>query len=230
MFGALRASMSALPRAPGVLAAAVAAGLMLAACTGTGSPGDFFSGAPAGPPRGGSEIGGGNIKVALILPLSSGGNAGVTAQSMRNAAELALAEFNAPDISLLVKDDAGSAGRRPAGGAAGARRGCRNHPRAAVRAFGRAGRAAGAHPRHPGDRLLDRLQCRRARRLPLELPAGVRCRPADRLCRTAGQAGLCRRDPGQSLRHRGRGRVQAIRRAAQRTHRRARALFGRPRA
>ncbi len=110
MFGALRASMSALPRAPGVLAAAVAAGLMLTACTGTGSPGDFFSGAPAGPPRGGSEIGGGNIKVALILPLSSGGNAGVTAQSMRNAAELALAEFNAPDISLLVKDDAGSAG------------------------------------------------------------------------------------------------------------------------
>jgi branched-chain amino acid transport system substrate-binding protein len=110
MFGAFRASMSALARAPGVAAVAVAAGLMLSACTGTGSPGDFFSGAPAGPPRGGTEIGAGNIKVALILPLSAGGNAGVTAQSMRNAAELALAEFNAPDIQLLVKDDAGSPG------------------------------------------------------------------------------------------------------------------------
>jgi len=29
--------------------------------------------------------------------------------SMRNAAEMALAEFNAPDLQLLVKDDAGTA-------------------------------------------------------------------------------------------------------------------------
>ena len=33
----------------------------------------------------------------------------VAAQSMRNAAEMALAEFNNPDIQLLVKDDGGSA-------------------------------------------------------------------------------------------------------------------------
>ena len=33
----------------------------------------------------------------------------VAAQSMRNAAEMALAEFNSPDIQLLVKDDGGSA-------------------------------------------------------------------------------------------------------------------------
>jgi ABC-type branched-subunit amino acid transport system substrate-binding protein len=43
------------------------------------------------------------------LPLSASGNAGVAAQSMRNAAELALAEFQNPNIQLLVKDDAGTA-------------------------------------------------------------------------------------------------------------------------
>jgi hypothetical protein len=63
---------------------------------------------PSGPPQAGSEIGGGKYKVALILPLSAGGNAGLAAQSMKNAAELALAEFSNPDIQLLVKDDAGN--------------------------------------------------------------------------------------------------------------------------
>jgi ABC-type branched-subunit amino acid transport system substrate-binding protein len=56
----------------------------------------------------GSAIGAGQVKVALILPLSASGNAGLAAQSMRNAAEMALAEFNAPNIQLLVKDDAGT--------------------------------------------------------------------------------------------------------------------------
>lgn len=63
---------------------------------------------PAGLPQAGSEIGGGQYRVALILPLSAGGNAGLAAQSMKNAAELALAEFSNPDIQLLVKDDAGN--------------------------------------------------------------------------------------------------------------------------
>ena len=63
---------------------------------------------PAGPPQAGTEIGGGQYKVALILPLSAGGNAGVAAQSMKNAAEMALAEFSNPDIQLLIKDDAGN--------------------------------------------------------------------------------------------------------------------------
>src|SRR5262249_29749396 len=56
-----------------------------------------------------SAIGAGRIKVGLILPLSGAGNAGVAAQSMRNAAEMALAEYNNPDLQLLVKDDGGSA-------------------------------------------------------------------------------------------------------------------------
>jgi branched-chain amino acid transport system substrate-binding protein len=55
------------------------------------------------------NIGAGNIRVGLILSLSGAGNAGVAAQSMRNAAELALAEFNNPNIQLIVKDDGGTA-------------------------------------------------------------------------------------------------------------------------
>jgi ABC-type branched-subunit amino acid transport system substrate-binding protein len=59
------------------------------------------------PPQGG-QVGTGQIRVALILPLSAQGNAGIAAQSMKNAAELALAEFKEPNVALLVKDDAGT--------------------------------------------------------------------------------------------------------------------------
>ena len=54
-------------------------------------------------------MGQGGVKVALILPSSASGNAGAAAQAMRNAAELALSEFNRPDIQLMVKDDGGTA-------------------------------------------------------------------------------------------------------------------------
>lgn len=54
-------------------------------------------------------VGEGAVKVALVLPQSAAGGAGAAAQSMRNAAELALAEFNTPDIQLVVKDDGGTA-------------------------------------------------------------------------------------------------------------------------
>ena len=102
------ARMSAALRAPLNIALAMAAGLALAACAGGLSGNDFFSSQPAAPQQG-SQIGQGQVKVGLILPLGAPGNAGVTAQSMRNAAELALSEFNSPDIQLLVKDDGGSA-------------------------------------------------------------------------------------------------------------------------
>src|ERR1044072_7307943 len=46
----------------------------------------------------------------LLSPLPPQGDAGATAPSMRNAAEMALAEFNNPDIQLLVKDDGGTPG------------------------------------------------------------------------------------------------------------------------
>jgi ABC-type branched-subunit amino acid transport system substrate-binding protein len=60
---------------------------------------------PAGPPQEPVAVGTGSIRVGLLLPLSGSGNAGVAAQSMRNAAELALVEFQNPNIQLLVKDD-----------------------------------------------------------------------------------------------------------------------------
>ena len=63
----------------------------------------------AGAPQQGLAVGNGNVKVALLLPLSAGGNAAVAAQSMKNAAEMALAEFLNPNLQLLIKDDAGSA-------------------------------------------------------------------------------------------------------------------------
>jgi branched-chain amino acid transport system substrate-binding protein len=97
---------------------ALVAGLatLLSACAG-GLPGaDYFnSSSPPPAPAPTAEapqtaaIGNGQIKVGLLLPLSAPGNAGLAGQSMRNAAELALSEFNNPNIQLLVKDDAGTA-------------------------------------------------------------------------------------------------------------------------
>ncbi len=81
----------------------------------------LFSNAPPAPAAGGPDqtaqatIGAGQVKVGLILPLSAGGNAGLAGQSMRNAADMALAEFNSPNVQLLVKDDAGSADAARAG-------------------------------------------------------------------------------------------------------------------
>ena len=94
------------------VAAAAALLLLVAACSGIPG-GDYFgfgSSAPPPPPAQPSAVGAGQVKVALILPLSAPGNAGATALSMRNAAEMALAEFNNPDIQLLVKDDGGNPG------------------------------------------------------------------------------------------------------------------------
>lgn len=87
---------------------AVAAIALLSACAGQGPAGPGVGDQLAAPGPQGTSIGTGQIKVALILPLSAAGNAGLVAQSMKNAAELALAEFNAPNIQLLVKDDGGS--------------------------------------------------------------------------------------------------------------------------
>jgi ABC-type branched-subunit amino acid transport system substrate-binding protein len=115
MFRAIQAPPSPLPAAsahlPRWLAAlATGATLLLSGCSGNLQPGDLFGGVsqPAPAPGATNPIGAGRVKVALILPLTAAGNAGVAAQSMRNAAEMALAEFNNPDLQLLVKDDFGS--------------------------------------------------------------------------------------------------------------------------
>jgi branched-chain amino acid transport system substrate-binding protein len=106
MYAVLQASSSRPARVSAWLAA-LASIALLAACSGMG---DLGSGpAPNTPAQPSSNIGEGKVKAALILPLSATGNAAVAAQSMRNAAEMALAEFNNPDIQLLVKDDGGNA-------------------------------------------------------------------------------------------------------------------------
>ncbi len=62
----------------------------------------------AAAPAVGNVIGTGSVKIALLLPLSAGGQAGAAALSLRNAAELSIAEFQNPNIQILVKDDKGS--------------------------------------------------------------------------------------------------------------------------
>jgi branched-chain amino acid transport system substrate-binding protein len=93
-------------------------GFALSACS--SSLPSFMNDQPPGPQQGPAannqietqplnNIGSGNVRVGLVLSLSGSGNAGLAAQSMRNAAELALSEFNTPNIQLIVKDDGGTA-------------------------------------------------------------------------------------------------------------------------
>src|SRR5690242_10203593 len=110
MLQALRVCQLAAAQASRLLFPLIAT-VLLAGCSGNFSLGDLLpSSSPGGAPsQATSSIGTGHVKAGLILPLSGTGNAAVAAASMRNAAEMALAEFNSPDIQLLMKDDAGSA-------------------------------------------------------------------------------------------------------------------------
>ncbi len=87
-----------------------AGAIALTACAGNNSP--FLSDTPPQQPASGtpaaSTLGEGQVRVGLILPLSAQGNAGVAALSMKNASEMAIAEFKNPNIQLLVKDDGGT--------------------------------------------------------------------------------------------------------------------------
>ena len=105
------------PRLPGTTRRTVVGLILgaplLGACSGAqNSFGSSQNAGPAGPPQQPGAIGTGQVKVGMLLPLSAAGNAGVAAQSMKNAAEMALAEFQNPNIQLLIKDD----GATPQGG------------------------------------------------------------------------------------------------------------------
>ena len=80
--------------------------LLLTACASQIGGGGPIPQATETPPT--AQASDGQVRVALILPLSAQGNAGIAAQSMRNAAEMALAEFKSHNVQLLVKDDGGS--------------------------------------------------------------------------------------------------------------------------
>lgn len=95
----------AVPRAAGIAVRAALVSGLLAACNTFGEGPGAISTSPVT----GEVLGTGPVKVALLLPLSATGNAGVLAQNMRNAADLALREFQTAGITILVKDDKGTA-------------------------------------------------------------------------------------------------------------------------
>ena len=91
-------------------AVAVVVVAVLAAC------GSFDAGGRAGIgggalPRTGTDgevIGAGNIRVAMLLPRSAGGNGPATARAFRNAAELAVRDFPQSNIQVIVYDTGGT--------------------------------------------------------------------------------------------------------------------------
>ncbi len=91
-----------------------AAGLLLAACTGS-TIGDFpgYPSGPASPQSApqttGQVIGAGSVRVAMLLPMSGGGSASQIGAVFRNTAELALKDFPGADVQILVKDTGGTA-------------------------------------------------------------------------------------------------------------------------
>ncbi len=85
--------------------AAVLACLSLAACSigGLGGLGGNVAGpAPQGAPAGQT------VKVALLLPLTGNANARLVAKAMKQAGELALFDFDKPNVQLIPKDTHGN--------------------------------------------------------------------------------------------------------------------------
>ncbi len=111
---------------PGRAAFVCALALALAGC-GPSGLGRGGPAAPLPPPSGAIEaspltgtgdpgrIGSGPVKIALIAPLTGPNGASAVGLSLRNAAELAVAAFDAADVTVIVKDDQSSpAGARAA--------------------------------------------------------------------------------------------------------------------
>jgi ABC-type branched-subunit amino acid transport system substrate-binding protein len=88
--------------------------MVLGACTQTGIGG----GSPAtgiGTAASGEVIGSGSVRVALLVPRSATGNAGVIGRAFRNSADLAMRDFPGAGIQLVVYDTGGtSAGAQAA--------------------------------------------------------------------------------------------------------------------
>jgi ABC-type branched-subunit amino acid transport system substrate-binding protein len=74
--------------------------VLLAAC---GAPGGGFG--PGAPAITGSM---GNVKVAVLLPITSSGSTPAVAKALKQAAELALFDFDNPNVTLIPKDTKGS--------------------------------------------------------------------------------------------------------------------------
>ena len=105
MFAFLRSRVS---RRGLIVAGATAATMTLVAACGQTFPSGPLLGQGEQPEVPADTIGSGNIKVGLLLPFSATGNAGRLATTLRNAAELALADFPSADIQLIPLDTKGT--------------------------------------------------------------------------------------------------------------------------
>ena len=74
---------------------------LIAACGTSGGGGA----GPVLPPMAG---GGGAVKVALLLPITGSGNTPSVAKSLKQAGELALFDFDNPNVTLVPKDTRGT--------------------------------------------------------------------------------------------------------------------------
>ena len=112
-------SLLATGRLPAVGAALLAATLGACSVSGLGggpAPADTLAaaGGASAPivgdaPVTGEVLGTGSVKVAMLLPLSATGNTGAVALDIKNAAALAIRDFQSAGIQVLVKDDHGTA-------------------------------------------------------------------------------------------------------------------------
>ena len=106
------------------IAVACGLALALAGCSPTMQPRAELPAPPPSTPATptaptGDTIGAGPVRVALIAPITQGTGQSVVGASLRNAVDLAVAEAGANDITVLVKDDRGTAdGARDAAQAA----------------------------------------------------------------------------------------------------------------
>ncbi len=85
---------------------------LAAACGGGSGIDPLPSGQQAGPAAAagsGPNLGSGPVRIGLILPLSGQGAFATVATALRNAADLAMSEFDQPGITVLIKDDRGDA-------------------------------------------------------------------------------------------------------------------------
>jgi ABC-type branched-subunit amino acid transport system substrate-binding protein len=93
-----------LSRQHGTIRLLLAALLVAALAASCGAPG----GGGAGPAPG-ITGGTGTVKVALLLPITASGSTPAVAKALKQAAELALFDFDNPNISLIPKDTKGTA-------------------------------------------------------------------------------------------------------------------------
>jgi branched-chain amino acid transport system substrate-binding protein len=90
-------------RALRLLCAGLIGAALLSAC---GTPGGGGFGPGPGPAVTGSA---GTVKVALLLPITASGSTPGVAKALKQAAELALFDFDNPNVSLIPKDTKGTA-------------------------------------------------------------------------------------------------------------------------